>query len=380
MDSSSERERFSESESKSQTEQAKDNAAERRKRALEMIREKYQRKEMMELSQQILLRINLTLQRHKMNSFRLPIVNLDSEQILQTQGSSTPFVNTASNTRKTTPESTVKYFRKKKIFPRKTFKTPPIYPPKFEKQGITVSLTSSVIEEIIKDDYVYEVSNKEERKDERPSFNLGISPPVSQSSQPSQLSVSQLKILEEAVVDAGATVALKFAEATTLEPTLPASEFYKTLIVCIYNMILNEIKTRRYQELIYIVPLDIVYAHQRQFLDKRKLASHSSLFVPICNGGHWWLWIADVNKKKFYVLDPVNKLPENIPDSRKKLNKFVGEIDSFRYQYGLHILLHKMNKIRDQVIWESQAIRLPKPSAALSSPYCKFTYGDLDSK
>ncbi|RYQ96020.1 hypothetical protein Ahy_B08g091468 [Arachis hypogaea] len=40
------------------------------------------------------------------------------------------------------------------------------------------------------------------------------------------------------------------------------------------------------------------------FLDKRKLASHSFteifypfsklwLFAPVCNGGHWWLWIAD---------------------------------------------------------------------------------------
>ncbi|KAL4328969.1 uncharacterized protein DS421_13g413620 [Arachis hypogaea] len=66
------------------------------------------------------------------------------------------------------------------------------------------------------------------------------------------------------------------------------------------------------------------YAHHRQFLDKRKLASsHPFLFVPICNGGHWWLWIANVNKKKLYVLDPINKKPEDIPDSRKELNKFV---------------------------------------------------------
>ncbi|RYQ92184.1 hypothetical protein Ahy_B09g098355 [Arachis hypogaea] len=245
-------------------------------------------------------------------------------------------------------------------------------------------------------------------------------------------------------------------------------------VVSIRSMILNQIKVWRYQEQIYIVPLDIVnfmlethgesytdkrtnksyrfdieqYAHHHQFLNKTKLASHPFLFVPICNGAHWWLWIADVNKKKFYVLNPVNKLPEDILDSRKKLNKFVGliisqmmvyaraeplmedglgveaeyillngqrtdydcgiyvmkwletidpqkiksgkrykyrawtqgEIDSFMYQYGPHILLHEMNKIRDQVIWESEAIRLPKPSAALSSPYCKFTSGDLDNK
>ncbi|RYR49623.1 hypothetical protein Ahy_A07g036144 [Arachis hypogaea] len=207
-----------------------------------------------------------------------------------------------------------------------------------------------------------------------------------------------LEILEKAVVDAGVTATLNFAEATTSEPTLPASEVYKTpcyhwmthvkqtkdvsneydpifvlkhevlyeglreyfmflmpkeqvhaTVVCIYSIILNEIKVQQYQELIYIMPLDIVnfmlqthdesyidkstnkayrfnieqYAHHCQFFDKRKLASHPFLFVPICNGAHWWLWIADVNKKKFYVLDPINKLPKNIHDSRKTVNKFV---------------------------------------------------------
>ncbi|RYR19698.1 hypothetical protein Ahy_B03g064567 [Arachis hypogaea] len=304
-----------------------------------------------------------------------------------------------------------------------------------------------------------------EREDERPSFSLGISPPASQPSEPSQPTVLKLEILEEVVVDARVIAALKFAKATSSEPTLPASEVYKTpekntkitnklIEKCyhwmthvkqtkdgtneyepvfvlkhealyeglreyfiIHSMILNKTKVKRYQETIYIVPLDIVYAHHRQFLDKRKLASHPFLFVPICNGAHWWLWIADVNKKKFYVLDSVNKLPEDIHDSRKKLNKFVvrinnfsyeglcwggtlnggwtgsrsrvyptkwstykGEIDSFRYQYGPHLLFHEMNKIRDQVIWESQVIRLPKPSATLSSPYCQYTSGNLDSK
>ncbi|RYR67254.1 hypothetical protein Ahy_A03g013560 [Arachis hypogaea] len=157
------------------------------------------------------------------------------------------------------------------------------------------------------------------------------------------------------------------------------------LPIAIHSMILNEIKVKRYQEQIYIVPLDIVNfmlgTYGESYIDKSTNKAYQfDLFVPICNGAHWWLWIADVNKKKFYVLDPINKLPENIPDSRKTLNKFVGEIDSSRYQYGPHILLNEMNKIRDQVIWESQAIRLLKPSAALSSPYCQFTSEDLDSK
>ncbi|RYR51046.1 hypothetical protein Ahy_A06g026098 isoform A [Arachis hypogaea] len=158
----------------------------------------------MELSQQTLLRISLTLQRHKMNSLRrkiqfiipeVPTVNLDSEQLLQTQGSYTPSVNAASNTRKNTPKSSVKYFRKKKIY-QERFKTPPVpplalslpnsiqeelirddfiyvppqnetqqtsnndCPQESEKQGSMVSLTSSVIEDLIKDDYFYDFSDE----------------------------------------------------------------------------------------------------------------------------------------------------------------------------------------------------------------------------
>ncbi|KAL4276005.1 hypothetical protein AHAS_Ahas20G0163900 [Arachis hypogaea] len=56
------------------------------------------------------------------------------------------------------------------------------------------------------------------------------------------------------------------------------------------------------------------------------------------------------------------------------------EINDSRYQYGPHFLFHEMNKIRDQVILESEAIKLTKPSAFLSSAYCKYTSRDLDSK
>ncbi|RYR65635.1 hypothetical protein Ahy_A03g011561 [Arachis hypogaea] len=227
-----------------------------------------------------------------------------------------------------------------------------VYPPKPKKQGVMGSLTSSVIEEFFKDDDVYEVSDEEQsqeppvyylfrfraaqprkREDERPSFNLGISPPASQPSQPSQPSVSQLEILEEAVVDARVTVTLKFAKATTSEPSLPAAEVYKIpekkikitneLIEKYYHWMTHVKQTRDgsneydaifvlkhealYEELrqyfmslmpkkhvhasnfmlgthgeSYIVKrtnkayrFDIEqYAHHRQFLDKRKLASH----------------------------------------------------------------------------------------------------------
>ncbi|XP_020965289.1 uncharacterized protein LOC110265995 [Arachis ipaensis] len=63
-----------------------------------------------------------------------------------------------------------------------------------------------------------------EREDERSSFSLGISPPASQPTQPSEESDSQLDILAEVVVEAGVEAALKFAEGTSSEPTIQAAQ------------------------------------------------------------------------------------------------------------------------------------------------------------
>ncbi|QHO41443.1 uncharacterized protein DS421_5g145810 [Arachis hypogaea] len=95
------------------------------------------------------------------------------------------------------------------------------------------------------------------------------------------------------------------------------------------------------------------YAHYRRFLDKRKLASHPILFVPICNGGHWWLWIADINKKAFYMLDPVNKKKDEIPDLRIKLNKFVGLI-----VFQMRVYIGTKPLIEDGEGLEAEYIRL----------------------
>ncbi|KAL4357536.1 hypothetical protein AHAS_Ahas09G0196500 [Arachis hypogaea] len=483
-------------------------------------------------------------QRKENNHRRLMTVNLRSELLLKTQGSSTPSVNAQDNTsipwepqqqpNKEPPAQQTEQQKQatKESSPRNTEPEPSINvcPPKQQQQQQAQSEFSPAKKQ----------QQPRQKEDDMPSFSLGISPPASQPTHPSELPILQLEILTEVVVDAGVTATLKFAEATFSEPTLPAAEVFKTLekkikiskelIEKCYHW-MTHVKTTKdssneydtifvlkdealYEGLReYFVSLmpkeqnfmlgthgvdytdkrtnkayrfDIEqYAHQRQFLEKRKLASHPFLFVPICNGVHWWLWIADVNKKKFYVLDLINKVKKDISESRVKLNKFVmrvydgaeslmedglgeeakymplngqrtnydcgiyvmkwletidpqkikserdinikfghnsvdsltralklvvtlfntsfawrnnilvdsklitiyspheyclEEIDDFRYQYGPNLLVHKMNKIRDQVIWESEAIRLPKSSAIFSSSYCKFTYGDLDSK
>ncbi|RYR28702.1 hypothetical protein Ahy_B01g052859 [Arachis hypogaea] len=186
-----------------------------------------------------------------------------------------------------------------------------------KKQGVTLSLTSSVIEDLMKNDYVYQVSDKDPTKEQEEQSKE--TPVVQHSEQEALVDVS---VIEEFFKDDN--VYEVSDEEQSQEPPVARQSEQETLIlssfdryvVSIYSMILNQIKVRRYQEQIYIVPLNIVP------------------FVPICNGGHWWLWIADVNKKKFYVLDPINKLPEHIPDSRKKLNKFVGLIISHMRVYA----------------------------------------------
>ncbi|KAL4343746.1 hypothetical protein AHAS_Ahas11G0109200 [Arachis hypogaea] len=241
----------------------------------------------------------------------VPTVNMDSEQVLQTQGSSTaseelmkddfiyvpPQEETQQTSNNDSPQEAEKQgvtvsltssviedlFKDDYVYEvsnedpakeqqQQAQESPPceeptaqqskqetpvdVCPPEPKKQAVTRSLTSSVIEEFFKDADVYQVSDEEqsqepqvarqseketlilssfdsatqhkEREDERPSFSLGISPPASQPTQPSQESDSQLEILAEAVVDTGVAAALKFAEGTSLEPTLTAAQVYKT--------------------------------------------------------------------------------------------------------------------------------------------------------
>ncbi|RYR13597.1 hypothetical protein Ahy_B04g070509 isoform B [Arachis hypogaea] len=62
------------------------------------------------------------------------------------------------------------------------------------------------------------------------------------------------------------------------------------------------------------------------FLDLKKLASHPYIFAPVCYSEHWWIWVADVRKRNFYILDLYHKMCPS--KERMKLNKFVGHVIS----------------------------------------------------
>ncbi|RYR64049.1 hypothetical protein Ahy_A03g010199 [Arachis hypogaea] len=40
------------------------------------------------------------------------------------------------------------------------------------------------------------------------------------------------------------------------------------------------------------------------FFNLKKLASHPHIFAPVCYTEHWWIWVANVRKKKVCILDP----------------------------------------------------------------------------
>ncbi|RYQ94460.1 hypothetical protein Ahy_B08g089370 [Arachis hypogaea] len=233
--------------------------------------------------------------------------------------------------------------------------------------------------------------------------------------------------------------------------SLQAGSYIESEIVSSMCLILNQKNDKRFQEQVYCLPPDIVsmavskhpneefispktnkefkvedYPMFIPFIDAKKLTSHRYIFAPVCYSGHWWLWVIDTTKGRFYILDPLHKkAPSN---ERKQLNKFTGyvisrirayagraplkkkeneleikatyvkisgqksrakyewdnwpqeEVDHYRVEYASRILFSEMNKERDQAIRASNAIRLSKPSSVLLSPFCQINSTDIETK
>ncbi|QHO02045.1 uncharacterized protein DS421_13g420470 [Arachis hypogaea] len=133
--------------------------------------------------------------------------------------------------------------------------------------------------------------------------------------------------------------------------SLQAGTYIESEIVSAMCLILNQKNDKRFQEQVYCLPPDIVsmavskhpngefispktnkefmvedYLMFISFIDGKKLASHRYIFAPVCYSGHWWLWVIDTTKGRFYILDPLHKKAPS--DGRKQLNKFTGYVIS----------------------------------------------------
>ncbi|KAL4300665.1 hypothetical protein AHAS_Ahas17G0223600 [Arachis hypogaea] len=241
--------------------------------------------------------------------------------------------------------------------------------------------------------------------------------------------------------------------------SLLADTHIEVEIVSAMCLILNQQKIKRFQEEVYCLPPDIVnmaignhpngeflqpktnkpfrvedYPMFIPFLELKKLASHPYIFAPVCHLQHWWLWVADTRKQKFYILDPYHKTCPS--DERMDLNKFIGyvisrirdkkieppyinisgqktsydcaiyimkwleiiqpenikrlkyesdnwtqdEVDHYRVEYASQILFNEMNQDKAEAIRGSNAIRPSKPSSLLLSPYCQIYSNNIDTE
>ncbi|MED6212114.1 hypothetical protein PIB30_080180 [Stylosanthes scabra] len=56
------------------------------------------------------------------------------------------------------------------------------------------------------------------------------------------------------------------------------------------------------------------------YLDKDKLLMHRFLLAPILCSEHWWLYVLDVEKRDFFILDSKNIVSPS--DERSTMNRF----------------------------------------------------------
>ncbi|RYQ96744.1 hypothetical protein Ahy_B08g092613 [Arachis hypogaea] len=151
--------------------------------------------------------------------------------------------------------------------------------------------------------------------------------------------------------------------------SLEAGSYIEAEIVSAMCLILNQKNDKRFREQVYCLSPDIVnmavskhpngefispktnkefrvedYPMFIPFIDAKKLTSHQYIFAPVCYSGHWWLWVIDTTKRRFYILDPLHKkAPSN---ERKQLNKFTGYVISrIRAYAGWAPLKKKENEL-----------------------------------
>ncbi|MED6181506.1 hypothetical protein PIB30_019933 [Stylosanthes scabra] len=179
------------------------------------------------------------------------------------------------------------------------------------------------------------------------------------------------------------------------------------------------------------------------YIDENKMKSAPFLFAPILYASHWWLYVIDVDNKKFYAIDSLN--PKSPGGDKNKLGRFVcsrsdagacwgktrvvgshsllpkyilvprqpnaydcgvyvlkymdyvnpsilgkknfsvpiwteAELQEFREQYVEGILYHDDNYYRYKAIKvANSATRDARPSTALQSPYTQLNTADLVS-
>ncbi|MED6201323.1 hypothetical protein PIB30_093784 [Stylosanthes scabra] len=224
--------------------------------------------------------------------------------------------------------------------------------------------------------------------------------------------------------------------------------------------ILNKEQNERFEKFVYCVPPEIMvrmfekhnqswmdtknnrphaiaslvnHEEYMVYLDKKKLLTHRFIFAPILFSEHWWLYVMDIEKREFFVLDSKNIVSPS--DERSSLNRFAvgscsllpryvnipgqpnetdcgvfvmkwmelidptglaasceanrgynidnwGEpkLEEFRKELVAKIILSKDNEKRLETIRILNDMRNIRPTAVLRSPYVQVSSADLYTK
>ncbi|MED6122814.1 hypothetical protein PIB30_043404 [Stylosanthes scabra] len=131
-------------------------------------------------------------------------------------------------------------------------------------------------------------------------------------------------------------------------------------VITIMCHILNNEQSERFEKFVYYVPPEIMvrmfekygqrwmdtennrphgiaslvnHEEYMVYLDKNKLLTHRFIFAPILFFEHWWLYVLDVEKREFFVLDSKNIVSPS--DERSSMNRFASNIlDQLRIWAG----------------------------------------------
>ncbi|MED6129469.1 hypothetical protein PIB30_108258, partial [Stylosanthes scabra] len=159
---------------------------------------------------------------------------------------------------------------------------------------------------------------------------------------------------------------------------------------------------------IFLSQVRMFEKHGQSWMDIKNNRPHaiaSSIFAPILFSEHWWLYVMDIEKREFFVLDSKNIVSPS--DERSSLNRFaVGapsifdqgscsllpryvnipgqpnetdcgpKLEEFRKELVAKIILSKDNEKRLETIRILNDMRNIRPTVVLRSPYVQVSSAD----
>ncbi|MED6138205.1 hypothetical protein PIB30_072114 [Stylosanthes scabra] len=149
------------------------------------------------------------------------------------------------------------------------------------------------------------------QREEAPSFDLGIDPPLLTTQD-----LSDIEELDELVITIMCHILNK-----------QQNEWFEKFVYCVPPEIMVRMFEKHGQSWMdtknnrpHAIASLVNHEEYMVYLDKKKLLTHRFIFAPILFSEHWWLYVMDIEKREFFVLDSKNIVFPS--DERSSLNRF----------------------------------------------------------